>query len=303
MTVRRATAGLSGNLYADFLAEHARLKDDLEPRKHSRHALEINTITPNGMALGLETCIVSSFFKAAVQRRVESALVYESQLNSITTSSVRITSSRHVGLQARLQASERIRLTLEAQETAMEKAPASFARIGAEYKAPHVFAGATIDAVNGPTFQATVGGKVGPVGVGVLGAYDVGLDHSDRRGRLTTLNVATSYTQDDLVALLQVNDGGRQLQVDLTQTVSPAVMITSRFVLNRRQEKPTMRLLGTYAPRATETVAGSIGSDGILIGAFEWRTSKHLKTRVSAQMDLRHYDSDSHSLGVSIELG
>ncbi|KAG6951800.1 hypothetical protein JG688_00013581 [Phytophthora aleatoria] len=298
----RATAGLSSSLYADFLAENTRLNEPLEPTTHSLHALEINTLTPSGTAIGLQTCVLASFFKAAVKRSVESALVCESQLNSVITSSLRVSSSRHLALQAHLQASNSLRFTLEAQESATDKAPASFARIGADYKTQSFFAGAKIDAVNGPTLQATLGGKVGDVAMGIIGAYDVGLDHSDRLGRFTTLNVATSYTHEDLLALLQVNDGGRKVQLDLTQTVLPELMVSSRFVFDRRKDKRSLRLMGKYALKESETVSSSIGSDGIYIGAFEWRTSKHLKTRVSAQMDLRHYDSDSHHLGVSIEI-
>ncbi|RMX69765.1 hypothetical protein DD238_001853 [Peronospora effusa] len=301
-TGRRATSGLGSNLYANFLANHLRWTDDVEPSNHSRHALEINTITPNGTALGLETSIVTSFFKAAVKRSVESALVYESHVNSVITSSVRVTSSRHLALQAHLEANENVRFTLEAQESATEKAPASFARIGVDYTTSDAFAGVKIDPVNGPTLQATMGGRIGAVGIGIQGAYDVGLDHSDRLGRFTTLDMATSYTHKELLALLQVNDGGRAMRLDLTQTLSPKLIMSSRFVLDTRKDKRVLRFLGKYALSETEALSSAIGSDGIFIGAFEWCTSKHLKTRVSAQMDLRHYESDSNHLGVSIEI-
>lgn len=302
MAGRRATAGLSSSLYDDFLAEHTRLPSSLEPSTHSRHALEINTLTPSGAALGLQTCVVSPFFKAAVKRSVESALVCESQLNSVITSSLRLSSSRHLALQAHLQASDKLRFTLEAQESATERSPSSFARIGMDYKSAGFFAGGKIDAVNGPTLQATLGGKLGELGFGVIGAYDVGLDHSDRLGRFTTLNLATSYCHDDLLALLQVKDGGRVVRLDLTQNVLPELLVGSTFVFDRRKDKRSLRILGKYALSETENVTSSLGSDGIFIGAFEWRTSPHLKTRVSAQMDVRHYDSDSHHLGVSIEI-
>ncbi|CEG36516.1 eukaryotic porin [Plasmopara halstedii] len=302
MAGRRATAGLSSSLYADFLANNTRLNEPLEPTTRSCHSLEINTLTPSGTAIGLQTCVLASFFKAAVKRNVESALVCESHFNSILTSSLRVSSSRHLALQAHLQASKSLRFTLEAQESATERAPASFAHIGADYKAQNFFAGAKIDAVNGPTLQATVGGKMGDFALGVVGAYDVGLDHSDRLGRFTTLNVATSYTHEDLLALLQINETGRMVQLDLTHTLSGALMASSRFVLDQKTDRRSLRLLGKYAISETEAVASSIGSDGILIGTYEWRTSKHLKTRVTAQMDLRNYDSDSHHLGVSIEI-
>ncbi|CAI5735485.1 unnamed protein product [Peronospora destructor] len=302
MAGRRATSGLGSNLYAEFLAQHSRLTDSLEPSTHSRHAFEINTITPNGTALGLQTCVVASFFKAAVKRSVESALVCESHVNSVITSSVCVTSSRHLALQAHLQANKNVRFTLEAQESVTEKAPASFARIGVDYKTFNAFAGAKIDPVNGPTLQGTMGGRIGAVGIGINGAYDVGLDHNDRLGRFTTLNMATSYTHEELLALLQVNDGGRIMRLDLTQTLSPKLIVSSRFVFDRRNDKRVLRLLGKYTLSEMEALSSSIGSDGIFIGAFEWRTSKHLKTRVSAQMDLRHYDSDSNHLGVSTEI-
>lgn len=302
MAGRRATAGLSSSLYADFLVENTRLHEPLEPSTRSCHALEINALTPSGTAIGLQTCVLASFFKAAVKRNVESALVCESHINPVILSSLRVSSSRHLSLQAHLQASKSLRFTLEAQESATEKMPASFARIGVDYKTQSVFAGAKIDAVNGPTLQATVGGKMGEVAVGLVGAYDVGLDNSDRIGRLTTLNVASSYTHEDLLALLQLNDGAQTMQLDLTQTLSSALMVSSRFIFDRRKDKQSLRFLGKYAVSETEAVSSSIGSDGIFIGAFEWRTSKHLKTRVSAQMDLRNYDSDSHHLGVSIEI-
>ncbi|RLN96961.1 hypothetical protein BBJ28_00000709 [Nothophytophthora sp. Chile5] len=305
MAGRRATAGLSSSLYDDFLAENTRLREPLAPRTHSRHSVEINTVAPNGTGLGLQTCVVSPFFKAAVKRGVDAALVCESQLNSVITASLRLSSARQLALQAHLRASRTLRFTLEAQEAAAEKeAPASFARIGADYKSEdsRLFAGAKIDAVNGPTLQATLGGRLGELAFGVIGAYDVGLDHSDRLGRFTTLNMAASYTQDDLLTLLQVNDGGRMVRLDVTQTVRPELLVGSEFVFDRRKDKRTLRLRGKYALSASESVASSLGSDGILIGAFEWRTSPHLKTRVAAQMDVRHYDSDSHHLGVSIEI-
>ena len=97
-------------------------------------------------------------------------------------------------------------------------------------------------------------------------------------------------------------DSGRSVQLDLTQTVSPDLIMSSRFKCDSRKDTRSLRVLGKYALNKTETVSSSIGSDGIWIGAFEWRTSKHLKTRVAAQMDLRHYDSDSHHLGVSVEI-
>ena len=93
------------------------------------------------------------------------------------------------------------------------------------------------------------------------------------------------------------------MQLDLTQTVSPLLALSSRFVCDSRKDNRSLRVLGKYALSPTETVSGSIGSDGIWIGAFEWRTSEHLKTRVAAQMDLRHYDSDSHHVSVSIAIG
>ena len=98
------------------------------------------------------------------------------------------------------------------------------------------------------------------------------------------------------------NDGGRIMRLDLTQTLSPKLIMSSRFVFDTRNDKRVLRLLGKYAVNGTEAISSSIGSDGILMGAFEWRTSKNLKTRVSAQMDLRHYESDSNHLGVSIEI-
>ncbi|CAI5735927.1 unnamed protein product [Peronospora destructor] len=99
-------------------------------------------------------------------------------------------------------------------------------------------------------------GRLGAVGIGINGAYDAGLDHNDRLGRFTTLNMATSYTHEELLALLQVNDGGRIMRLDLHANVITKVdcELKTAFLLEHS----------------------------------EWRTSKHLKTRVSAQMDLRH---------------
>uniref|UniRef100_M4B333 Uncharacterized protein n=1 Tax=Hyaloperonospora arabidopsidis (strain Emoy2) TaxID=559515 RepID=M4B333_HYAAE len=293
-----APHGISSSLYADFLSEHLRLNEPLEPSPHALHALSIYSLTPRGTRLGLKTRAVGS----CVQTTVESSLVCESQLNPVTTSRLCVTSSRHLSLQARLQASETLRLTLEAQESATEKVPLSFARIGADIKTAIGFAGVQIDAVNGPTLQATMRTRVGAFALGWIAAYDVGLDRSDQRGRVTTLNVATSYMQDDVSAVLQVTDSGRSVQLDLTQTVSPDLIMSSRFKCDSRKDTRSLRVLGKYALNKTETVSSSIGSDGIWIGAFEWRTSKHLKTRVAAQMDLRHYDSDSHHLGVSVEI-
>lgn len=198
------TQGLSSCLYADFLAAHTALQDAPEPSSFSRHAVELRAVTPAGAALGLQTQVVSPFFRTAVKRGVATALVCESRLNSMITASLRLSSARHLELLAHLRASDRVRFTLEAHESSTDKTPASFARIGCDYTGARAFAGAKIDAVNGPTLEATAGARVGHVALAALGAYDVGLDHSDRLGRFTTLNVAASYAHDDLTALLQV---------------------------------------------------------------------------------------------------
>lgn len=159
---RSVTKGISSCLYQDFLEEHTLLKEPLEPSDHSCHGVEINTRTPSGNRIGLQTGVVSPFFKSATKKSgVASSLVFESQLNSMITSSLRVSSERHLELQAHLQASKNLRFTLEAHESATEKMPASFARIGCDYKDDVLFAGAKIDAVNGPTLQATLGARVG----------------------------------------------------------------------------------------------------------------------------------------------
>lgn len=161
MAARRATQGLSSSLYQDFLDEHARFSAPLEPSASSRHAVELNTVTPAGAKLGLATQVVSPFFRTAVKRGVASALVCESQLHEMLTASLRLSSARHLELLAHLRASDRVRLTLEAHESAAEKTPASFARIGCDYKSDRGFVGAKIDAVNGPTLEATLGARAG----------------------------------------------------------------------------------------------------------------------------------------------
>lgn len=159
---RSATKGISSCLYQDFLDENTLLKDPLEPSDHSCHGVEINTRTPSGNRIGLQTGVVSPFFKNATKKRgVSTSLVFESQLNSMITSSLRVSSERHLELQAHLQASNKLRFTLEAHESATEKMPTSFARIGCDYKDANFFAGAKIDAVNGPTLQATLGARLG----------------------------------------------------------------------------------------------------------------------------------------------
>ncbi|TMW55690.1 hypothetical protein Poli38472_010572 [Pythium oligandrum] len=300
--VRRAGKGLSSCLYHDFVEEHRAFKEPLEPTSSSRHGASITATTPSGARVGLQTSVISPFFNKAVKRGVASTLEFESQLNPMLTSSLRISSQRHLELQAHLQASDKLRFTLEARESATEKTPASFARIGCDYKDESLFAGMKIDAVNGPTLQATCGVHIGSAAIGVLGAYDVGLDHSDRLGRFTELRMAATYAHDDVSALLQVNDKGKKVKVSVAQEISEDLMVGSEFLYDVRKDHKVLRLRSKYAMNESETVSSSLGSDGIIIGAYEWRTSAHLKTRVSAQMDVRNFDSDSHHLGVSIEI-
>lgn len=98
------------------------------------------------------------------------------------------------------------------------------------------------------------------------------------------------------------NNRAKLVRLDLTQEVTPELLAGSAFVYDRRKDKKTMRARAQYELNARESLGGSLGSDGLLVGAYEWRTSAHLKTRVTAQMDVRHFDSDSHHLGVSIEI-
>jgi hypothetical protein len=92
------------------------------------------------------------------------------------------------------------------------------------------------------------------------------------------------------------------VQLSVAQILSPELLVGSEFSYDARKESKTLRLRSRYELSTNETVASSLGSDGVFIGAYEWRTSKHLKTRVSAQMDIRNFDSDTHHLGVSIEI-
>lgn len=98
------------------------------------------------------------------------------------------------------------------------------------------------------------------------------------------------------------NNRAKMVRLDVVQEVTPTLLVGTAFVYDRRKDKKTMRVRSQLELNASESVASSLGSDGILVGAYEWRTSAHLKTRVTAQMDVRHYDSDSHHLGVSIEI-
>lgn len=169
-----ARRGLSSCLFQDFVDERSAALAPLEPSSHSRHAVSLRAVTPAGTALGLQTQVVSPFFRAAAKRGVASALVCESRLNSMLTTSLRLSSERHLELLAHLRASDRLRLTLEAHESATDKTPASFARIGCDYRTDRAFAGAKIDAVNGPTLETTLGAasgvRRGDFHLGCLGA-------------------------------------------------------------------------------------------------------------------------------------
>lgn len=98
------------------------------------------------------------------------------------------------------------------------------------------------------------------------------------------------------------NEKGKMVHLNLTQEVNPELLVGTEFIYDHRKDQKVMRLRSQFEVNGAEVLASSIGSDGILIGAYEWRASAHLKTRISAQMDVRHYDSDSHHLGVSIEI-
>lgn len=153
--------GLSSCRYQDFVHENIVFNDSTAPNEHSRHAIQISKQTPSGSIVGLQSSVISPFFKKSGKRGVASTLWFESQWNSMISSSLRINSERHVELQAHLQASPTLRFTLEAHESATEKMPASFARIGCDYKDSNMFTGVKIDAVNGPTLYATCGGHYG----------------------------------------------------------------------------------------------------------------------------------------------
>lgn len=158
-----ASPPLSSCLYRDFLDQHSLLSRELllDPSTHSRHGARLTTRTANGTRIALQTAVVSPFFQTGVKRGVVSSLAFESQWNSMMTSRLSMSSERQLELQAHLQASDHVRFTLEARESASVRTPASFARIGCDYKHDNVFAGAKIDAVNGPTLEATVGARIG----------------------------------------------------------------------------------------------------------------------------------------------
>ena len=192
-------------MYDDFLAAHLRLHDErLEPRAHARHALSVRARTPRGTRLSLETGAVASGVAPRGRRRVESALVCESQWNPLTTSRVCLSSSRRLSLHAQLQTSDALCWTLDAHETATEKVPLSFARLGAAHAGRSGCADVRVDMVNGPTVAVALWRRWGRWAAGGVAAYDVGLDRSDRRGRCTTFDVSASYVHDELSTLLQV---------------------------------------------------------------------------------------------------
>jgi hypothetical protein len=130
----------------------------------------------------------------------------------------------------------------------------------------------------------------------------VGLDYSDRLGRFSKLNGAASYSTKDYCALLEMNEKGKFFRLDLSQIVSHQLRLGTEVCYDRRKDRKTLRLRSKFALNESESVSSSLGSDGILVGAFAWRASKQLKTKISAQMDVRNYESDSHHLSVSIEI-
>lgn len=162
------TLNASSCLYERFLDAHARRspeREPLEPSEHSRHALSLTARTPNGGRVALSTQLTAPFFRggAAPARGVAAALAFESQPSPLLGAALRVSSERHVELRAQLRASSALRFTLEAREAATDRAPASFARIGCDYHDAQsgAFAGAVLDAVNGPTLQATLGARLG----------------------------------------------------------------------------------------------------------------------------------------------
>ncbi|GLD96719.1 hypothetical protein PINS_up005402 [Pythium insidiosum] len=105
-----------------------------------------------------------------------------------------------------------------------------------------------------------------------------------------------------ITAALHRNDKGNKFQLSVAQQVRPDLLVGSEFLYDVRKDRKVLRLRSQYELSAHESLGSSLGSDGVLIGAYEWQTSAHLKTRVSAQVDVRNFDSDSHHLGVSIEI-
>lgn len=164
MTDSTGPLDASSCLYASFLDAHARrLRDALEPAEHSRHTLSLSARTASGGRVVLTSQLTAPFFRggAAPARGVAAALAFESQPSPLLGAALSMSSERHMELRAQLRAGSALRFTLEAREAATDRAPASFARLGAEYQDARVFAGAKLDAVNGPTLEATLGARLG----------------------------------------------------------------------------------------------------------------------------------------------
>jgi hypothetical protein len=147
----------NGGFYDDLFTKSSLFPEKLHPKEYASHEISISARADNGSCMIFKSSAVSPFCKTATARGVTSSLVLKSALNPLFHSSLRFSSDSVLHLQSQLNITPNTRVTFEAQESASDKAPTSFAKIGGDYRGKKMFADVKVDAVNGPTVEGCYG--------------------------------------------------------------------------------------------------------------------------------------------------
>ncbi|OQS00208.1 hypothetical protein THRCLA_06135 [Thraustotheca clavata] len=165
-----------------------------------------------------------------------------------------------------------------------------------------------VDVANGPTVEGGIVVGTPQMCIGVGGKYTTGIESTDGR------NVAQKLEGWSFIARHIASDGswrstasireqGTVYRWNLKQIVSPQLSIASEVDYQLRRNAVLIHGHGEYALSPKESIFGTVDSEAKVGIAYRCRLSPYVQIALSGRVNTLQLETDSHQVGLSIQLG
>ncbi|OQR86516.1 hypothetical protein ACHHYP_10460 [Achlya hypogyna] len=165
-----------------------------------------------------------------------------------------------------------------------------------------------VDVVNGPTVEGgvVVGSDLLCVGIG--GKYNTGIESTDGRSsnkKLEGWSFIAQYVAEDGTwrSTASVREHGSVVRWNLKQKLSTALSVATEVEYQARRNAVLLHGQGEFALSSKESLFGTLDSDAKVGVAYRCRLAPFVQVAISGRVSTLQLETDSHQVGVSIQLG
>ncbi|KDO25799.1 hypothetical protein SPRG_08742 [Saprolegnia parasitica CBS 223.65] len=165
-----------------------------------------------------------------------------------------------------------------------------------------------VDVANGPTVEGGIVLGTPELCVGVGGKYNTGIESTDGRStgqKLEGWSFIGQYKAKDgsWRSTASLREHGSVLRWNLKQQVNSALAMATEIEYQKRRNAVVMHSQGEFALSARESLFGTLDSEAKVGLAYRCRLSPLVQVAVSGRVNTLQLETDSHQVGVSIQLG